>query len=150
MATHYEGTAEERRALDAYIKLSRAAESVGARINAHLHRHKLTISQFGVLEAVYHLGPLQTSELGHKILKSSGNMTMVVDNLEKRGLVRRERRPDDRRCILIHLTKSGETLVAGLLPAHVAGVVDTFAVLTPQEQTQLADLCRKLGRSQQS
>lgn len=148
MPTQYDGSAEERRALDTYIKLSRAADAVTTRINAHLLQHKLTISQFGVLEAVYHLGPMQTSELGHKILKSSGNMTMVVDNLEKRGLVRRQRRPDDRRCILIHLTKHGESLVADLLPTHVAGVVDAFAVLTPEEQHQLADLCRKLGRSQ--
>ncbi|MEJ2372997.1 MAG: hypothetical protein P8Y16_04280 [Sulfurimonas sp.] len=68
---------EENLALDCYIKLFRAAESVGQSINAHLREYDLTISQFGALEANYHLGPMQSGELGQKILKTSGNMTMV-------------------------------------------------------------------------
>jgi MarR family 2-MHQ and catechol resistance regulon transcriptional repressor len=145
MPTHYPGTDEEIRALDALIKLSRAAESVSNRVNAHLHEHQLTVSQFGVLEALYHLGPLQSGELGTKILKSSGNMTMVLDNLEKRGLITRQRRADDRRCIEIHLTEQGSALVIAILPQHVAGVVQAFEALIPTEQEQLAALCRKLG-----
>ncbi|GAB4577984.1 MAG: MarR family transcriptional regulator [Anaerolineales bacterium] len=145
MPTHYNGTEEEIRALNTYIKLSRAAESVNNRINAHLQSYQLTTSQFGVLEALYHLGPLQSGELGAKILKSSGNMTLVLDNLEKRHLIVRQRRADDRRCIEIHLTEEGTTLVAQIIPPHVAGIVQAFSTLTPTEQEQLAALCKTLG-----
>lgn len=147
MGTYYAGTVEEVRALDVYIKLSRAAESVTQRINGHLQDYNLTISQFGVLEALYHLGPLQPSQLAQKVLKSTGNMTLVIDNLVKRGLVARQRRADDRRRIDISLTAEGAALIENMFPAHVAGVVETMDALSPAEQRQLAALCRKLGRS---
>lgn len=145
MGTQYQGTAKEILALDGYIKLSRAHETVTARINAHLLDYDLTISQFGVLEAIYHLGPLQPTQLAEKILKSGGNLTLVITNLVKRGLVTRQRRQDDRRCIDIQLTATGQTLIEAILPDHVAGVVETMSVLTRAEQEQLAQLCRKLG-----
>ncbi len=148
MPTHFQGSEEERRALNAFIKLTRAAEAINDYVNAHLREYKLTASQFGVLEVIYHLGPLQTGELGQKILKSSGNMTLVIDNLEKRGLVRRQQRADDRRCIEIHLTAAGQALIEEIMPSHVAGVVQTFSVLTSKEQQQLGTLCRRLGRQE--
>lgn len=148
MSTHFEGTEEEKLALDCYIKLFRAAESVSQTINAHLRGHDLTISQFGAMEAIYHLGPMQSGELGQKILKSSGNMTMVIDHLVKHGYVYRQRRDDDRRCVDIHLTETGKELITAILPAHVAGVVRSLAVLSMSEQTQLAALCRRLGLAQ--
>lgn len=145
MGTKHKGTAEEILALDGYIKLSRAAESVSRTINAHLSNYDLTISQFGALEALYHLGPLPSGELGDKILKSSGNMTLVIDNLAKRGLVYRQRREDDRRCVDIHLTEDGRSLIHQIWPTHLAGVVRTMNALSPAQQTQLAALCRTLG-----
>lgn len=148
MSTNYDGSEDEKRALDAYIKLSRASEAVSQRINDHLRIVNLTISQFGVLEALFHLGPLQARQLGEKILKSSGNMTLVVDNLVKRNLVVRTRREDDRRRVDIDLTTAGRTLVETILPNHVAGVVETFSALTSEEVETLSALCRKLGLAQ--
>lgn len=148
MGTHYSGTPEQRLALDTFIKLSRATEVVNARINHHLQNHNLTSSQFGVLEALYHLGPLPVGQLGEKILRSSGNMTLVVDNLVKRGLVTRQRREDDRRCVDVSLTGTGRELVTSILPAHVDGVVEAFAALSADEMEQLGRLCRHLGLAQ--
>lgn len=148
MGTHYAGTEDERRALDCYIKLLRAAESVTQSINAHLREHDLTVSQFGALEALYHLGPMHSGELGEKILKSSGNMTLVVDNLAQRGLVYRKRREDDRRCVDIHLTEKGKNLIATILPIHIAGVVRAMSVLSASEQETVASLLRQLGLAQ--
>lgn len=145
MATHYAGTAAERQALDTFIKLSRAAESVNRRVNDHLRAYDLSVSQFGVLEALYHLGPLPVGQVADKILRSSANLTLVVDNLVKRGLVVRERRANDRRTVEISLTDGGQALIAAIMPAHVTGVVDAFAPLSPDEQATLAALCRKLG-----
>ena len=69
MGTHYRGTADEVRALDSYIKLMRAADSIAARIERLLKVQGLTISQFGVLEALYHLGPMCQRQLGTKLLE---------------------------------------------------------------------------------
>jgi MarR family 2-MHQ and catechol resistance regulon transcriptional repressor len=149
MGTHYQGKVNEIQALNTYIKLSRAAEAVNHQINKHLKDYDLTTSQFGVLESLYHLGPLQTGQLGEKILKSSGNMTLVIDNLVRRGLVQRQRLEEDRRCIEIHLTSHGQELVTKILPGHVTRVVDAFSVLKPNEKEQLDSLCRKLGLAQE-
>jgi MarR family transcriptional regulator, 2-MHQ and catechol-resistance regulon repressor len=148
MSTHYQGTPAEESALDVYIKLMRAAEVVNLRINRHLKSSQLTISQFGVLEAIYHLGPMHQNQLAAKILKTGGNLTLVIDNLVKRGLVRREQDPQDRRCFSIHLTETGRDLVRDLFARHVPVVVETIGVLSLEEQAQLAALCRKLGLAQ--
>ena len=149
MGTRYEGTASARRALDAYIKLSRAANAVEASINRPLSEAGLSISQFGVLEALYHLGPLHQGDLADKILKTSGNLTVVLQNLEDRDLVARERDPADRRYVRITLTEHGRHLIGDIFPDHVERVEATFGALEPAEQDTLARLCRKLGRAAQ-
>jgi len=149
MGTHYQGTQLEKNALEVYIKLSRAAETVETQVNCHLKNYGLTWSQFGVLEALFHLGPLHQQELAAKILKSRGNLTLVVDNLVKRGLVTRERDESDRRYVTICLTGAGRQLISDIFPRHVRQVVDTIGVLSPEEQQLLAALCRKLGLAQQ-
>jgi len=146
MPTHYHGNPEEVRALNAFIKLMRAANSLEARLVQRGCLAELTPSQFGVLEALYHLGSLCQSELAHKILKSSGNMTMVIDNLEKQGLVRRERDRQDRRFITVHLTEKGREKIEAILPCHVKAIVEEFSVLTPAEQETLGELCKRLGK----
>ena len=145
MGTRHRGPAEEVRALDAYVKLMRAAESTSARLAGLLAEARLTESQFGVLEALHHLGPLHQRQLGEKLLRSSGNITVVVDHLEQRGLVRRQREAEDRRFVRVHLTPEGQRLIGQVFPRHVANVVAQLGVLTPAEQEELGRLCRKLG-----
>ena len=148
MATHYKGTRDEIRALNAFINVNRAADSLGGRLSGSQARAGLPGSQFGALEALYHLGPLNQRELGEKLLRSGGNITLVVDNLEKRGLVRRERQTDDRRCIRVSLTDEGRRLIARIFPRHVAAILTEMSILTPAEQETLARLCRKLGKQE--
>ena len=145
MPTRYAGPEREVRALNAFIKLLRAADSVTGRLNQHLTEAGLTMSQFGTLEALLHLGPLCQKELGEKLLKSSGNVTMVVDNLERRGLVRRERDTQDRRYVTVHLTEAGEKLIRELFPRHAAAIAAEMGALSAEEQDELGRLCRKLG-----
>jgi len=149
MGTRYQGTPAEVRALDAFVKLVRAADSVASRIHRHLDVSQLTASQFGVLEAIHHLGPLTQRELAAKLLKSGGNMTLVIDNLEKRQLVKRNRQTDDRRCILVQLTDRGRALIQEVFPRHVAAVVQDMSVLSAAEQEELGRLCRRLGKQEQ-
>lgn len=145
MATNYSGTKQEERALDVYVKLLRCAEAVETRVNRHLAVHNLTASQFGVLEALYHLGPLVQKDIAKKILKSTGNITLVINNLEKRGLVRRERSDIDRRYIDVYLTEEGAALIEAILPRHIDNIVRELTILMPGEQGELARICRKLG-----
>jgi MarR family transcriptional regulator, 2-MHQ and catechol-resistance regulon repressor len=145
MPTKYAGTSQEHSALGAYIKLWRAAHLVEAEANRHLADHDLTVSQFGALEALYHLGPMSQRRLAAKILRSSGNLTMVIDNLVKAELVRRDRSETDRRVMTVSLTQAGHDLVARVLPPHVQGIVDVFSVLSDHELSTLANLTRKLG-----
>lgn len=145
MGTRHKGSGREVRALDAYIKLMRAAESVSARLAPHLARAGLTVSQFGALEALYHLGPLCQRDLGKKILKSGGNITMVVDNLEKRGLVERVRASDDRRYVTVNLTKQGRKLIGELFPRHAGAIREEMGVLSDAELEKLGSLCKRVG-----
>jgi MarR family transcriptional regulator, 2-MHQ and catechol-resistance regulon repressor len=145
MPTKYDGARDEVRALDAYIKLVRAAETITGRLDREIDAAGLSWSQFGALEALLHLGPLCQRDLGEKLLKSTGNITMVVDNLEKRGLVRRERGERDRRYVTVHLTEEGRRLIRELFPRHAANITRELQVLTPEEQEELGRLCKKLG-----
>jgi MarR family 2-MHQ and catechol resistance regulon transcriptional repressor len=148
MPTHYQGTEAEVLALDTFIKLSRATETLLARLSQRGAFHNLTVSQFGVLECLYHLGPLCPGEISTKLLKSGGNITLVIDNLEKQGLVQRERDTEDRRMIIVSLTPAGRDLISKIFPAHVAIVVEEFGYLTSEEQKTLGYLCRKLGKQE--
>jgi len=144
MGTHYQGTKAETDALNAYIKLMRAAESVTARAHSVLPK-EITLSQFGVLEALLHRGPLCQSELAGKLLKSGGNITLIVDNLEKAGYVSRERDQDDRRFITVSLTPRGKAFIADLFPKVAASITREFSALSSAEQFTLGWLCKKVG-----
>ena len=148
MATKHRGTAAETRALDTYIKLRRAVNTLGLLEGAEMRQSGLTESQFGVLEALLHLGPLCQRELAAKVLKSPGNMTTVVDNLERRGLVERRREGDDRRVVTVHLTTDGEKRIREVFPRVVGVLVAAFSELTASDQKQLAALCRRLGAAE--
>jgi MarR family 2-MHQ and catechol resistance regulon transcriptional repressor len=145
MATRHQGPSRETHALDAYIALMRAAESVTARAHGHLASAKLTLGQFGALEALHHLGPLRTTDLARKLLRSPGNMTTVLDNLERSGLIRREQKTSDRRCTMVSITARGTALMSEIFPRHVAAMVRELGVLSQREQEELRRLCRKLG-----
>lgn len=149
-STRYPGTPEERRALGAYVKLARASTAVDQAVNRPLADEGLTTAQFGVLEALRHLGPLSQGTLARKILTSPANLSHVLDQLEARGWIRRSRDPSDRRVVLVDLAAEGRTFVDDLLPRHVGRVVDAFAALDPDEQAELARLLRTLGRAQRA
>jgi len=133
------------RALNSYTKLMRAAESVTGRVHRVLSAPKLTISQFGVQEALYHKGPLCQRDIAAKILKSTGNITMVVDNLEKQDLVRWERDYEGRRYATIHHTETGTTLITKVFADVESEIVGEMKSLTEDEQILLGSLCKKPG-----
>lgn len=148
MPTHYDGDPAEKLALDAFIKLTRAVNALETRLSDAGSMGDLTATQFGVLETLFHLGDLSLHELGGKLLKSGGNITLVVDNLEKRGLVKRQRCQTDRRVIYASLTEAGRNLISAIFPRHAQSIVKSMSVLNADELNQLSNLCRKLGKAQ--
>jgi MarR family 2-MHQ and catechol resistance regulon transcriptional repressor len=148
MPTYHRGSPKEVQALDAYVKLVRASATLLGRLNQRLQQeHELTESQLGVLEALFHLGPMPQSELCRKILRSGSNVTTVVDNLERAGLVRRGADDEDRRVRRVQLTPDGRRLIERVFPQHAARVTELMSALTRDEQRDLGRLCRKLGRA---
>ena len=138
---------QESQILKLYTRLMRATNAVKEKLHRHLLDHKLSISQFGVIEALYHLGPLCQKDIGDKILKTSGNITLVIDNLEKRKLVNREKDPDDRRRMTVRLTASGHELIEKIFPDHSKIAHKVFSVLEPKELQSLSVLLKKLGKA---
>jgi len=145
MGTHFKGTDKEERTLDAFIKLMRASETINNKLNRHLAEANLTASQFGVLEALYHLGSLNQRSLAEKLLKSGGNITMVIDNLEKSDLVVRKRDPKDRRSIQIYLTDKGKKLIKRFFPEHLERIMEIFDSISEKDKTELSRICKQLG-----
>jgi MarR family 2-MHQ and catechol resistance regulon transcriptional repressor len=142
---HYKGNKKTAQALDTFVKLMRSANSVSAATNSELAAADLTVSQFAVLEVLFHAGPLCLTEIARKILTTGGNLTLVVNNLEKRGLVQRKQSSDDRRYFSLHLTAKGKHLIGEIFPKQAASITHVLETLTPDEQLQLARLTKKLG-----
>ncbi len=138
---------ERPRPLDAWLKLLRAAESLKSSLATRLAPHKLTLGQFAVLEATLHCGPLCQRDLAQKLQVSGGNVTTIVDNLERRGLVRRERSTRDRRYIAVHLSERGRHLIKEVFPEQAAAIRRDMSVLRGKRLDRLARYCKELGVS---
>ncbi|RPI65129.1 MAG: MarR family transcriptional regulator [Ignavibacteriales bacterium] len=145
MGTKYKGTKKEMSILNSFIKLTRAADSVRSRISSVINTREITESQFYVLDSLYHSGPLTQKDIGEKVFRSGGNITLVIDNLEKQGYVKRVRGKEDRRYFTIHLTKTGKNLMDKIFPEFVNAVKVELNVLGDSEHKQLQELCKKVG-----
>ena len=99
-----------------------------------------------MLESLHHLGTLSQRDLAQKLLKSTGNISTVFKNLEKRGLISRTRKVDDTRYMEVCISDAGRALLTGFFGQHVRGIVKEMSALSAEEQEELARLCRKLGR----
>lgn len=132
-------------ALKAWVVLSRANASIQAHVVADIERHGLTPAEFGVLEALYHKGPLLLGDVQRRTLVSSGGTTFLVDRLEKRGLVERRLCETDRRARYAALTFAGRALIEEIFPQHAEAIRRAMSGLGLADQRQLTELLRVLG-----
>src|ERR1700752_2129419 len=114
MPSNYRGSQVEIEALSAFINLMRAGDSVAAVLQKDFDETEMTTSQFGVLEALFHLGPLFQGELAQKLLRCTGSITSVVEGLEKKGMVERRRESHDKRFVRVSLTPAGKKAIEQL------------------------------------
>lgn len=137
---------EYETALDAYVKLSRAYDTIERRLAMHRPLPAgMTVTQFGVLEALLHKGRLTHHDVARKILKTPGNITGVVDSLERQGLVARSRCEEDRRRVFLELTDHGTTIASRAFARMREAISEEMSVLDPDELVELGRLCKKLG-----
>jgi MarR family 2-MHQ and catechol resistance regulon transcriptional repressor len=144
MMSNFKGSEKHMLALSTFIKLIRSTNSVCNDVHHHL-LSELTVSQFGILEALYHLGPMAQKELATKILKSPGNITTIINNLEKNELVQRKVKSKDKRYYTIHLTPKGMSTIERIFPIHADIILNRISVLTVSEQQTLGKLLKKLS-----
>jgi MarR family 2-MHQ and catechol resistance regulon transcriptional repressor len=137
----------EATALKLLVVLSRAHAAVTRHTEADIVRHGLTPTEFAIVEALYHRGPLLLGEVQRKILVSSGGITYLVDRLVAKGLVQRQECPEDRRARYAALTPDGRALLDRIFPEHARSVRHAMAGLTEAEQAQAIALLRRLGTS---
>lgn len=131
--------------LKTLIALSRCTQSVHKRECRTIKEGGLTVSQFAVLEVLYHKGDLRISEIIDKILSTGGNMTVVIDNLVKDNLVMRYNDPNDKRVNLIRITEKGRDLISEIFPKHLENINEIFSSLTAEEKKNLIGLLKKLS-----
>jgi MarR family transcriptional regulator, 2-MHQ and catechol-resistance regulon repressor len=131
--------------LKTLIILMRSSQTVHKKESKTIKEGGLTVSQFAVLEILYHKGNLRICEIIEKALSTGGNMTVVIDNLAKDGLVVRSTDPDDRRVSLINITEKGRKLIDDIFPGHLENINEIFNVLTAEEKKKLISLLKKLS-----
>lgn len=141
------GEKKRRRALDAYWALQRTATLSAARVDDAVHPFGLSASQYGVLDTLQQRGPTHQQELAEALGRSKAQMTAIIDALEGRGLVRRERHEVDRRFISVYLTEAGRVLLGEVGPARTEAVVSLMRELSGEQKTRLTRLCRRLLRA---
>ncbi|MCA0375666.1 MAG: MarR family transcriptional regulator [Gemmatimonadetes bacterium] len=138
------GEKKRRKALDAYGTLQRAAAFAAAQVDDALNPFGLSASQYGVLDTLQQRGPVHQQELAEALGRSKAQMTAIIDALEHRELVRRERHAVDRRFISVHLTEAGRNVLAEATPARTEAIVALMRELSGDQRQRLTRLCRRL------
>ena len=145
-----ETTEAQATALKLWVVLARALSSVQAHLQESVTRHDLTLTEFAILEVLYHKGPLLLGEVQRRILVSSGGVTYLVDRLTQKGFVERRDCPQDRRARYAALTPEGEALIERIFPDHAACIEKAMSGLSTEEQRTATELLRTLGRTAES
>jgi MarR family 2-MHQ and catechol resistance regulon transcriptional repressor len=133
-----------------WLILWKAYDAVREHAERHIQSLGLCLSDFGVLEALLHKGPLPVNTIGGLIRLTSGSITAAVDRLESKGLVERRNDPGDRRARVVHLTAAGRKLISSAFEDHEAAMERATSGLTASERGEAAALLKKLGLAAQA
>lgn len=135
-------------AMFAWVRLFRSHQKIRTKETRWMEELGLTMQQFTLLELLYHRGSQSVGAATKLLLSTPGNMTVVVKNLEKKGLVTVTPDPVDRRTRKLEITPAGAALIGGLFPEHAGRLADCFSALDDDELRTLSALLRKLEKSQ--
>lgn len=132
--------------LQLIIALGRAVQAVERGVRPHLAESGLGLTEFAVLEVLYHKGALPLGEIRDRILVTGASTTYVVKKLEERGLIRRRTSSQDQRVVFGELTPKGRALLDRVFPAHVDRLRHVMAGLSAAEKLAASKLLRRLSR----
>ena len=145
-AQERKGGGQERTAtLQLVIALSRAFQALERAVRPHLAEHGLGLTEFAVLEVLYHKGALHLGEIRDRILVTGASTTYVVKKLEDRGLVRRRTCAEDQRIVFGELTPKGRALIDEVFPVHVERLRKVTAGLSVAQKREASQLLRQVG-----
>ncbi|MET3698942.1 MarR family transcriptional regulator [Bacillus oleivorans] len=131
--------------LKLFIVLNRALESVRKQVIKDIKNYNLNLTEFAVLELLYHKGDQPIQKIGDKVLLASSSITYVVDKLEKKNLIERKPCPTDRRITYAVLTEKGAEFMDDIFPKHAASLRKIFAGLDTEEKAIVIEHLKKLG-----
>lgn len=124
------------------IALSRVSQQINQSTRETITKEGITMGQFGVLEALYHKGDLTINEIINKVLSTSGNMTVVINNLEKSLLIEKTINVEDRRSAIIKITKEGKKLIEKIFPLHLKNIEKALRQYSKEEKKELLRLLK--------
>ena len=128
------------------LVLWKAAKAVEEIDRASIAQTGLGVSDFAIMEALFHKGPLPVNQIGEKVLLTSGSMTAAVNRIEKKELVKRIQDPSDGRVFYVHLTKKGRKTIKAAYAKHKKDLEKIASVLSDAEQDELVRLLKKIGK----
>jgi len=121
------------------IAMSRSFHQLFEKLEKNIRDFDLNISEFGVLEMLYHKGDQPVQKIAEKILVTSGTITYVINKLQNKDLVVRKKCETDGRIYYISLTEKGENLISNIFPKHEAFLDNLFKDLNPIEKENLLE-----------
>lgn len=136
---------EVDRALSLWVVINRAVSALQKIAAADMRSRGFNLTEWGVLEYLYHKGSQPLAKVGREILITSGSVTYVIDKLETKGLIQRVPCESDRRVIYAALTDEGRALMEREFPGHAEVIKDLMAPLDTLEQEQLKSLMKRIG-----
>ena len=133
--------------LKLWTVLARAYQAVRAHAFAHIESEGLTPGEFGVLDTLYHKGPMLLGELQHRVLVTSGGISYLTERLAGRGLVERREYAEDRRTKQVAITAAGDALMRRIFPEHTAIIERALSGVDPEVKRAAIPLLRTVGRA---
>lgn len=135
------------KSMQTWIQIVRAFTKIRNKELKYINECGLTMNQFEVLEVLYHRGDLQVGAITKLIMSTPGNVTVVVKNLLRDGLVQTLPSPEDSRVRIVSITEEGKTLIGDMFGQHAANLKSYFDVLSEDELIMMYDLLRKLQKA---
>ncbi len=146
--TKYNYGEESNLNLKLVIAIHRSLQTDERNLSSRLAQYGLTLPQFGVLESLYHRGPMNINSVIEKTLSTSGNMTVIIRNLVKAGYITKSRDPEDGRAYIIEISNTGYDIIHELFPKHVEDLRKELSKLDLDEKELLLQLLKKLNNYQ--
>jgi MarR family transcriptional regulator, 2-MHQ and catechol-resistance regulon repressor len=136
---------DQELSLKLFVVLTRALEAIEKQVTQNIKSYGLNLTEFGVLELLYHKGGQPIQKIGQKVLFASSSITYVVDKLEEKKYLVREACPTDRRVTYAVISEEGTKLMNEIFPQHATAMSEIMGGLSVEEKKVAVNQIKKLG-----